>query len=118
MKNVSAYETVEVHSSMKLSHEYASICFFDFSKLSCENKTQRRIFKSEQAFLFISLFKMRVEIRCVPRPLFTLLLDRNLKWFTFPIAFGRRCSQHYMSKCSQSAEGQSRHPLVRITTRR
>jgi len=114
MKNVSAYETVEVHSSMKLSHEYASL----ISPNSCENKTQRRIFKSEQAFLFISLFKMRVEIRCVPRPLFTLLLDRNLKWFTFPIAFGRRCSQHYMSKCSQSAEGQSRHPLVRITTRR
>jgi len=25
MKNVSAYETVEVHSSMKLSHEYASL---------------------------------------------------------------------------------------------
>lgn len=75
MKHISACETVEV-----LNETFAWKGFFDFSKqLSCENKTQRRIFIFEQSFLFISLFKMGVEIRCVARPLFTLLLDRNLK---------------------------------------
>lgn len=87
MIHISACETgLTYKSSIKLSHAYATLIFS--KQLSCENKNTKAYSDIRTGFLFISLFKQGVEIRCVARPPLTLLLDRNLSDSLFRSASG------------------------------
>lgn len=117
MCTFSLWNSVRTYKSlMKLSHGYAALISLYNSR--AKTKTQKLILLIQQLFLCALLFKMGVEIRCVARPPFTLLLDRNLSDSLFRSASGGVTrSTIWASAVRAQRDNHAILSLVRITKR-